>query len=322
SDWVASGRRLGAWLGGLAFVLLGVVLVQELLLYNPAPDVRRTPMDPAAAVVVAGALVGPPTAGIRFAVLPGLDPFRRSERGRMLYVYGAEILLGLCLIHLRLNVPELFSRRFAQHWPLVVLTVAFLAIGLSELFTRLRLRVLAEPLQWTGVVLPLVPLLAFWAKPPAGLRAALEESVKGLQPLLAYLDRMPSDYGIHALLWTLLGVLYGWVALRRRSPRFALLAALAFNFGLWVLFANHELLAFRRHPQLWLIPLALIVLVAEQLNAHRLSPYQSTTLRYVALSMLYVSSAADMFLAGLGNSVLMPLVLAVLSILGVLAGIL
>ena len=38
--------------------------------------------------------------------------------------------------------------------------------------------------------------------------------------------------------------------------------------------------------------------------------------------MLYVSSTADMFIAGIGNSVLLPIILAVLSVLGILAGIL
>jgi hypothetical protein len=36
---------------------------------------------------------------------------------------------------------------------------------------------------------------------------------------------------------------------------------------------------------------------------------------------VYVSSTADLFIAGLGNSVALPLALALLSVLGVLAGI-
>src|SRR5205807_9904209 len=46
------------------------------------------------------------------------------------------------------------------------------------------------------------------------------------------------------------------------------------------------------------------------------------TLRYTGLGLLYLSSTADMFIAGLGKSLWMPLILMVLSILGVLAGIL
>ncbi len=56
--------------------------------------------------------------------------------------------------------------------------------------------------------------------------------------------------------------------------------------------------------------------------APRLSPATSLAVRYFGLLLIYVSSAADMFIAGLGHSVLLPIVLTVLSILGVLAGIL
>jgi hypothetical protein len=73
---------------------------------------------------------------------------------------------------------------------------------------------------------------------------------------------------------------------------------------------------------MWLIPFALIVLVAENLNRDRLTEQQGDALRYLALLVIYVSSTADMFIAGLGHSVVLPLVLAVLSVLGVLCGIL
>lgn len=70
------------------------------------------------------------------------------------------------------------------------------------------------------------------------------------------------------------------------------------------------------------MPLALIILVAEHLNRERLDPLHSTALRHAGLWLLYLSSTADMFLTGLGKSVVLPLVLALLSVLGVLAGIL
>src|SRR5262249_16169116 len=69
-------------------------------------------------------------------------------------------------------------------------------------------------------------------------------------------------------------------------------------------------------------PLALIILVAEHVNRDRLSRAQGTALRYLALGLLYLSSTADMFITGVGNSLVLPLVLALLSVLGVLAGIL
>ena len=76
------------------------------------------------------------------------------------------------------------------------------------------------------------------------------------------------------------------------------------------------------HPQLWLIPPALASLVAEYLHRSRLSNAQRTAIRYMALSVIYVSSTSDMYIAGLGNDWRLPLVLMVLAVGGVMLGIL
>jgi hypothetical protein len=243
-------------------------------------------------------------ASIQFAVIPGRDPFGLTERGRRLYVYAAEVFCVLLLIHTRLTVPELFSGVLQKYWTLVVMAIAFLGVGLSEFFQRKGLPVLAEPLQRTGILLPLLPLLAFWLRVPAFLNEAA-----GLH------------YGKYALVWFLLGLLYARVAVSRRSFLFAFLAALAANFSLWSLLYHNDL-SFLRHPQMWLIPFAVIVLAAEEINRDRLTEQQRDALRYLSLLIIYVSSTADMFIAGLGHSIFLPLVLALLSILGVLTGIL
>jgi hypothetical protein len=151
---------------------------------------------------------------------------------------------------------------------------------------------------------------------------ALGDVVPGFQPLLRYLDRLPTGYALHSVLWLLLGALYALGAILWRSSALALLAALAANFGLWVVYANTADLAFVLHPQLWLIPPGLILLSAEHLNRSRLSEAQSQGIRYLGLLLIYVSSTADMFIVGLGESVIWPVVLALLSIAGVLGGIL
>jgi hypothetical protein len=319
SGYVGCGRRLGPILGALASALLLVVLVQEFTLYDPLT--RHIPAAPwAVAAVIAGLLVLM-AAALAFAVLPGKDPLGLSEKGRTAYVYAAEALLALLLVHLRLSVPDLIPSIVGHYWPLVVMAVAFLGVGLSEFFHRRGWTVLAEPLRRTGVFLPLLPLLAFWVRPLTGLRESLGANLPGLQPLLRYLENLPDSFAMHAGLWFLVGALYGSLAVTRRSYRFALLAALAANFGLWVVFAHHERLSFVLHPQLWLIPLALIVLVAGHVNQDRLTEAQGNALRYLALLLIYLSSTADLFLAGLGD-VGLSLVLAVLAVLGVLAGIL
>jgi hypothetical protein len=314
TSWGETSRRIGPGLGVLASLLVPVILLQEGVLFEgrqilaalremmdaqPAglqaaelPAVE--PMALLGVAAVAVALLGLIGAGLSFAMLPGRDPLGLSERGRQWYVYGAEVLLVLLFVHFRLTRPELFKLGlFKEYWPFLLMVLAFAGAGLSEFFHRRGLPVLAEPLERTGVFLPLLPVLAIWMLPA----------------------------GRYAFLCFLAGLLYGLLSVTKRSFRFALLAALVANLGLWVMLHHHEIYFFQ-HPQLWLIPFALVILVAEHLNRDRLPPAQGAALRYLALMVIYISSTADMFIAGLGESVVWPLVLAVLSVLGVLAGML
>jgi Na+/H+ antiporter NhaD/arsenite permease-like protein len=83
-----------------------------------------------------------------------------------------------------------------------------------------------------------------------------------------------------------------------------------------------EGLSIADHPQLWLIPPALCVLVAGYLNRARLSAEQSAALRYGSAIVIYASSTADIFINGVADAPWLPAVLAGLSIVGVFAGIL
>jgi hypothetical protein len=112
------------------------------------------------------------------------------------------------------------------------------------------------------------------------------------------------------------------VARLRGSANQGLLGALFINFGVWVLLGSRDELAFVTHPQLWLIPMGLILLGAEFINRSQLAPWPSAVLRTLGLLCIYLSSTFDMLLTGLGNSVVLPVVLALLSVLGALLGIL
>jgi hypothetical protein len=273
-----------------------------------------------AVAVVAVVLAGLMAAQVSFAVRPGADPFGLSAERLTLYVYATELLLLCLFVHVRLNMPFLFGGRFVRYWPFLVMGVAFAGVALAEFFRRRGLPVLAGPLHRTGVFLPLLPLLVFWLRPPAALHDALVAHLPGTEPLLKALRNLPQDFDRYSLLWLLLGGIYAATAVARRSLRYAVLAALSANVGLWCILHYYGW-EFWVHPQVWLIPPALIVLIAEHLNRERLSPAQSAALRYAGLGTLYLSSTADMFIAGLGHSVALPLLLALLSVLGVLAGI-
>lgn len=78
---------------------------------------------------------------------------------------------------------------------------------------------------------------------------------------------------------------------------------------------------FTEHPQLWLIPPALSVLIATHVQRNRLPREAIVWIRYVAMGMIFFSSSSEIFLSGFGKELWPPMVLMVLSVLAVLTGI-
>ncbi|MBN9523053.1 hypothetical protein J0H58_31825 [bacterium] len=313
--WALAVRRAGVGLAFAALAWLAVVLLQQVPVFDPATG--RTPLglsEVLAVLAATGVLIA---LALGAALRPGAVP----ERARPALVYLAEVLFVLLFVHVRLNLPELFVGPLVRYWTFVVMALAFVWVGAAEVFERRGLAVLAGPVRRTGVLLPLVPLLAFWTKPPGLVLAFADRAAPGLRPFLGYLERLPMHFDSYAGLWSLAGVLYGVIALQRRSFGWALLAALAANATLWSLLAHNDVPA-TVHPQVWVIPLALIVLVSEHVNRRTLPPDLATGLRYAGIGMLYLSSTADMFIAGIGESVWLPVALAVFCVAGILGGIL
>src|SRR5205814_4079444 len=119
-----------------------------------------------------------------------------------------------------------------------------------------------------------------------------------------------------------IGGLYGLLSILRRSFVFGVLAAVAGNAGLWDVFHRTADYQFFQHPQLWLIPVALSVLIAAYLNEDKLTEDQMTGIRYLSLVTIYASSTADIFINGVANSPWLPLILGSFSLAGIFAGIL
>lgn len=318
ADWLSARKRVAGVAAALALVVLVVNLLQQVPVFDPKE--RCTPLSRAASLSMLAAIGGLFVLALRFALKPDRDPLALPPHRRTAYVYLSEVLIVLFFTQIRLNVPELFFGPLAKLWTFIVMALAYAGIGLAELFERRRLDVLAVPLRRTGVLLPLVPLIAFWAKPPQFVTEFAEKSAPGLGPFLGYLQNLPQHFDTYAWLWFLAGGVYGVLALKRRSFGWALLAALATNFAMWSLLQYHQV-PFAVHPQVWVIPLALIVLASEHVNRARLTAEASNALRYAGIAMIYVASAADLFIAGIGQSVWLPVVLAVLCVAGVVAGI-
>ena len=294
-DWEQAWRRVLFGLSVIGLSTLGAALLIEWVELGAAGTVPAPFWTKALLTLVLATLTG---ACIGFAMWRGRDPFDLATEQRGRYVYAAEICAVLLLAHVRMIAPWLFTGAFKQYWPLIVLALAFVGVGVSEQLRRRGRVVLAEPLARTGVFLPLLPSLGFW------------------------LIQSRVDY---AGLLLAVGLFYGLLSVLRQSFGFGLLAALAGNGGWWHWLHRTEDFGFLSHPQVWLIPAALSVMVAAHWNREQLSQEQMTSIRYAALITIYVSSTADIFINGVANSplgLMMPLVLAVLSVAGVLLGLL
>ena len=275
-------RRENAWTAGAARLMPGLVgagvLATLCVLGSEAYLLARDGsayMAWPGIVAVAAALLGTAAAALLAAVVPGRDPLGLSEKQRTVYVYAAEALIALFCLHLRVTVPELFTGLVQRYWTVVVMALAFLGVGLSEWFRRRKQLVLAEPLERTGVLLPLLPVLAFWVTP---------QQVHYSVVLLA------------------VGGLYAALSIMRRSFGFGLLAVLAANGGLWYFLQKTAQIGFYEHPQLWLVPLATCVLVAAYLNREQLTNAQLTSIRYLTSSVIYTASTADIFIHGVAEA--------------------
>ena len=318
SVWALDARRAGVALAAAALGLLPIVLVQQLPVFDPYTS--RTPLELLEVLAILAAIVVLMVQAVRLALRPSADPLGLTGTHRTRYVYLAEVLLVLLFVHVRLNLPELFPPQAGRYWTFLVMLFAFIGIGFAEWFENRGVWVLAVPLRRTGVLLPLIPLVAFWAKPPVGLLSWADGTAPGARPFLGYLEKLPQYFDNYAGLWLMAGLLYGLLALSRRSFGWALLAALATNAGFWAILAHNDVSA-AMHPQIWVIPLSLIVLAAEHVNRRELRPSASAGLRYLGIGMLYLASTADMFIAGVGESLWLPVILAAFCVAGIFAGI-
>ncbi len=291
NDWTEAARGMVRPLLSLVLVTLALILMLEMIYQINGEEV---PMALPAILAVTGAILATVFACLIFATVPGRDPLGLSDRGRMAYVYAAEVMVALVFVHLRLSAPWLFQHHiFRRYWPIITMALSFVGIGLSEVFRRQNRLVLAEPLERTGAFLPLLPVLGFWVA----------------EPQMHY-----------SVLLLLVGGLYAALSVMRRSFMFGLMAALAANGSLWYMLHRIDGFGFWQHPQFWLIPASVSVLVAAWLNRDRLSAEQTTTIRYLAGTTLYVSSTADIFINGVSAAPWLPFVLAAFSVAGILVG--
>ncbi|WP_425616778.1 hypothetical protein NA78x_000433 [Anatilimnocola sp. NA78] len=291
-SWLKSSLRAGYVSSALAIATLLALLGGEISLFEPSVGAG---VDDVQVLAVAVLLVLFIVGLIALALSPGAHE-RAEQHRRTWFVYGAQLVGGLLFAHVYLCKPMWFDDVLKPYWPYVIMAIAFAGVGLGELFWRLRLPVLAEPFQRTGSFLPLLPILALWVVH----------------------NREDYDY---TLLMFSAGLMYLLLSLVRKSWSAALAAAVAGNGALWSLLHQSHW-SILQHPQFWLIPPAVAVLIAAHINRSRLSSELLSTIRYASLIVIYVSSTFEIFLHRAGLGLWPPIILACLALSGALAGVL
>jgi hypothetical protein len=292
--WREAVRRSSLVLAAVTAATFAVVLGLEIQLFEPVTGAPlAAPEVIAISVVLCGFVVGL----LSIALLPGRDPLRLTAKGRTAYVYAAQLIAALLFAHVYLAEHELFTGRFREYWPYIVMLLAFGSVGFGELCIRRQWNVIAEPMVRTGGFLPLLPAVAAWA------------FAETSYPLVLFCA----------------GIVYVFLSITRRSFYAGVAAAVMGNGALWALLAEKGMAIFVQ-PQLWLIPPALSVLVAAHVNRARLSESSLTALRYICVMIIYLSSAGEMFMKLVVPEApeewLRPIILASLSVVGIFAGIL
>ena len=289
AEWKVAIGRLLRWLPGLSLVL-------HLLMVALHPSVSE-PWGLASvwgmALLLLSLLlmaVGTMTIAVRADLSPA--PLTDGQRRRLVFL--CEAFLALVFWQLRNLFPDLFQR-FAAYWPVTVMGLSFAGLGIAEYCRRRNQPILAEPLQQTALALPLLPLLGSWLSPSAG--------ASGVALLLG-------------------GLLYGVLSQRRGSLWLAFAALVTTTGAIWIPLAELDACSPWRHPQLWLIPPALGLLLAGWLHREQLTAEQAGLLRYIGAITIYLSSTFDIFLNGLAKEPWLVLVLCGLSIAGMLLGML
>lgn len=286
------------WLSALGRSVLGTnTLAGAALLYCSGYEIRALvyhqdlQLTPWAAGALSVSLVAMVVSCVLFATRQRLDPLRLAANSKGVYIYLAECLAAALVLHVRVMAPWLFSGVLMQYWPMIIMALAFAAVAAGEALERQVRGVLARPLGRTGIFLPALALLDFF---------------------------VASSQVHYSITLLTAGALYAVLAGLRRSAGIGVLAALALNGSLWYLLQHTPGLGIARHPQLWFIPPALAALTAGHLNRARLREEQRRSLHYGCLLVIYLSSTADIFLIGVAMAPWLPLVLAGLSIAGIL----
>jgi hypothetical protein len=233
------------------------------------------------------------------------DKLNLGDRHRVALIVAAQVVGVLTWLHVYLCKPDWMFAGSRSMWPYVVMILAFATVGITEWARRRGDELMSRTLQQTALYLPLIPVVGFWL---SGQVNRIEWMFAGGQVRYDVLLAIGAAYYV--------GIASLWKGIMPRVTAIAL-----GNAAWWVVLAQRPGWEFLSHPQLWLIPPAVCVLVVAHLYRDRLEARVAASIRYASTLLIYVSSTADMLVQQIGTDLWGPIVLILLALAGMLAGV-
>ena len=219
-------------------------------------------------------------------------------------VYVAEFTVAAIVSAIYFCYPDLFSGIVANWWPVIVFGVAMLSLGLGQTLAKTQLEILSDPVSRSALLLPVIPLVGVWWFKLRGIEIASSWA----------------QFEDYSLLLLSAGGLYGLHSWFSRSIAFRFVSAAFLLFAFWMLLYSAPNLRFFEHPQFWLLPPAVASLGFVEWNRQRLTETSVTATRYVAILVAYLSSTAEMLMRAFDGQFWPPLILLMVSLVGVVLG--
>ncbi len=185
------------------------------------------------------------------------------------------------------------------------MALAFISVGATQWARRRKDVVMSQTLSQTALYLPLIPVVGFWL---SGSLDGFDWAFKGGKVRYDLLLAIGSAYYI--------GISAMW---KGAVPRIS--AIVLGNAAWWVVLVQQADWGFVNHPQVWLIPPAVCVLVVAHMYRNRLELTTASAIRYAATLVIYISSTADLLLQQIGTNIWGPIVLVSLALAGMAAGV-
>ena len=233
------------------------------------------------------------------------QPLGLSDANRGFVIYGAELLGGCVWLHLYLCRPDWLYIELRDSWCFFVMAIAFVSVGVTEFARRVGDDVLLKVFRRTAFLLPLIPILGFWL-----------QYADWFEPLLKAGSAIRYD-----VLLLIGAIYYGLVSQLWKHAWSRLVSIALGNAAWWFMLTQTPSWSFLKHPQLWLIPPAFCILFAVNHYRDRLGKQMVSAIRYASMLAIYLSSTADMLIQEIGVSLMGPIVLILLSLAGMLAGV-